>query len=146
MTWHSHPTSSLSLPSISKQGRKYHWMDYHNSCHSPSHKPMLHHLLIALQRQLSTAYHYNFNHNATKAKPLYEVGAPPQATRNFRAYELNYNSCNKRRKQLLHKSKDSRTSRQSTQSCSNTLLPICRIQQTPPLHIRRCYPVASAVN
>ena len=48
-------------------------------------------------------YHYNFNHHAAKAKPLYEVRDPPPATQNSRAYKPNYNNHIKKRKQPLYK-------------------------------------------
>ena len=95
-----HPTIVLSLPSISKNGRHHNIVYCHNYCASPLNKPLLYHPLSAVQRQLLIAYQYNFNNTAAKAVPLYEVMALTQATWNFKAYELNYNSCNKRRKQL----------------------------------------------
>ena len=71
-----------------------------------------------------------------KVKPLNAVRTPPQAIRNSKTCELNYNTCGKRRKQLLYKSKNSRTSRQSTQGCSNALPPMCRILPTLTLHTK----------
>ena len=107
LTPYNHSESAFNF----QDGRMHHNVDYHNYGHVPLYKPQLHHSLIAVHRRLSTAYHYNFNHNAAKAKPMYEARAAAQETRNFRAYELNYNSCNKRRKQVLHKSKNFTISR-----------------------------------
>ena len=98
--WHSHLTIVLTLPSILKDSRKHHSVDYHHYSHAHPHQWQLLHLLTVVQRQWSIAYHYNFNHNAAKEKPLYGVRDPPPATQSSRAYELNYNSYNKKRKQL----------------------------------------------
>ena len=146
MMSYKHPTIVHNLPFILKDGRKHQSVDCHNDCHAPPCKPLLHHLLRAVQRQLFTAHTYNFNHNAAKTKPLYEVKALSRVTQNFRAYQRNYNCCKKRRKQLWHKSKNSRTSRQSIQVCSNAPPPMCRIQLTTLQQFRHDYPVVLAVN
>ena len=144
--WHLHLTILQNPPSILKDGRKHHSIEHHHYSHSHSHQLRLLHPLTVVQRQSSIAYHCNLNHNTEKAKPLYEARAPPQATQNIRAYKLNYNSYNKRKKQLLYKYKSSRISRQSTQGCSSAPLVMCKIQPTPPQHIRHSYLLTLAVN
>ena len=141
-----HSTIVQNLPSTSKDGRKHHNVYCHHYSHAPLHKPLLPHLVTVVQKQLSTVYHYSFNDNTAKAKHLYEVRDPPPATQNSRAYEDNYSNYSKKRKPSSHKSKSFKLSRQPIQGCLNAPLPICRLQQTPGLHIRHKYPAALVVN
>ena len=87
-----------------------------------------------------------FQAQRRKGKPLYEVRAPPKATQNSRAYELNYSNYHKKRKPLSYKSKSFKPSRQPTPGCFNALLPKCRIQSTHLLYIRQSYLAALVVN
>ena len=87
-----------------------------------------------------------FQPQRRKGKPLYEVKDPAPASQNSRVSGHNYNNYSKKKKRPLHRSRNSRTNRQSTQGCSNALLPMCRIQLTPAQHIRHSCPVASAIN
>ena len=86
--WHSHPTIVLSPPSISKDSRKHHSMDYHHYSHAHLHQLRLLHPPTVVQRQWSIVYHCNFNYSAAKAKPLYKVTVKAQVR------DLRYNSGN----------------------------------------------------
>ena len=144
--WHLHPTIVLSLPSIWKVGSKHHSVDYHCYSHIDPPRSQLLHPLTVVQRQLSIVYHYSFNHNAAKAKPLYEVKDPPPATQNSKVCRHNYNNYSQKKERPSHTSRNSRTSRQATRGCCNVLLPMCRIQPTPPQRIRNSCQVELAVN
>ena len=110
------------------------------------HQLRLLYLLRVVLRQLSTAYHYNVNHNTAKAKPLCELRVPTPATQNSKVCEHNYNNCSKKKKWLSHRSRNSKTSRQSTQACTCICLPMCKRMPTPQLHNRHNYLAVLAGN
>ena len=144
--WHSRPTPVFSQLSISKDGWKYYSVDYYHYCHAHPHQLWLRHPLTVVQRQSSIVYHYNFNHNTTKAKPLYEARDPSPATRYSKACEHSYNKYSRKKNRPLQRFRSFKISRQSTQGCYNAPLPMCRIQPTPSQYIRNSYPVALVVN
>ena len=146
MMLHLRTTMVQHLPLTSKDGRKHHNLDYYHYSHNPPHKQLLPYLLIVVQRQLYTASYYSSTHDTAKPKPIWEVMAPLPARQNWKACENSCNNYSKKKKRRSHRFRSSRTCKQSTQGCSNELLSMCRIQPTPPQHIRHNYRTALAVS
>ena len=111
---HSRPTTVQNPPLIAKDAKSNHSMDYNHNSHATPHKPLPPHLLKVVQKQPPITYHYSFNHNAAKAKPLYKVRAPAPARQNSKVCEPNYSSYSRKRKQPWNKCQSFKTNRQST--------------------------------